>query len=129
MRVVTAAVVIEGGRLFLARRPPGDALAGMWELPGGKVEPGESPEECLARELLEELQMESVVGELRARTEYHYDHGAFEMLAFAVERRSEFSLLAHDLSTWAAREDLETLRLAPADVNLVRQLINSGFWR
>lgn len=53
--VVTAAILLRGDDVLLARRPVGDRLAGHWELPGGKLEPGESPEECLARELTEEL--------------------------------------------------------------------------
>lgn len=53
--VVAAALVRADGRLLLAQRPEGKSLAGLWELPGGKVEPGESPEEALVREIAEEL--------------------------------------------------------------------------
>lgn len=52
--LVTAGIMRQFGRVLIARRPVEDALAGCWELPGGKIEPGESPEECLARELNEE---------------------------------------------------------------------------
>ncbi len=50
---VTAAVLIEGGRVLIARRKAGDPLANKWEFPGGKIEPGESPQECLRREMRE----------------------------------------------------------------------------
>lgn len=128
MRRVTAAVIIEDGRLFVARRAPGGALAGAWELPGGKVEPGETPEECLERELAEELAMACEVGGLLATTVYHYEHGSFEMLAYAVTRRSEYELVVHDSCAWATRAELGSLRLAPADVELIAQLVDHGVW-
>lgn len=128
MRRVTAAVVIEDGRLLLARRPPGDHLAGHWELPGGKVEPGESPEECLQRELAEELDMAADVRELLATTIYHYDHGSFEILAFRTYRKSDMTLRVHDCAAWVAPAELEGYPLAPADVVLVQHLLSDGAW-
>lgn len=128
MRQVTAAVIIEDGRLLLARRPPGDHLAGLWELPGGKVEPGEDPEECLRRELFEELEMAAVVQELLATTVYHYDHGSFEILAFRVHRKSDMALRVHDCAAWVVPTELEGYPLAPADVLLVQRLLSDGAW-
>ena len=122
MRQVTAAVIIEGGRLFLARRPPGDALAGLWELPGGKVEPGETPQECLERELLEELEMAATAGAVVGQTAYHYDHGSFELLAIETTRHSGFELHAHDRCEWVGLDELSGYELAPADALLLRQL-------
>ena len=55
MKTVTAAVIRNNGSVLLTRRKVGEKLAGMWEFPGGKIEPGESPEEYLKRELKEEL--------------------------------------------------------------------------
>jgi 8-oxo-dGTP diphosphatase len=127
-RVVTAAVVIENGRLLLTRRPPGDKLAGLWELPGGKVEAGESPQECLKRELLEELAMRAGIGEVLARTTYEYDHGCFSMIALRATRLSEFKLLAHDAFAWVGADELKGYDLAPADVELVDCLIKRGHW-
>ena len=128
MRRVTAAVIVEHGRLLVARRPPGDALEGFWELPGGKVEPGESPEDCLRRELLEELDMLSEVGELLASTVYHYPHGSFELLAFRTERRSDYRLKAHDRADWILPSQASSHPLAPADVSLVKRLVADGVW-
>lgn len=124
MRQVTAAVIIEDGRLLLCRRPVGDPLAGLWELPGGKVEPGETLRECLERELAEELDMRSRAGEELVRTTYHYQHGSFEMIALQVERLSEYELLVHDAVEWVALADAEAMCLAPADVALVQALIH-----
>ncbi len=128
MRRVTAAVIVEDGRLLLTRRPPGDHLAGFWELPGGKVELGESPEQCLERELLEELDMRSHVVELLATTVYHYEHGSFELLAYRTERLSDYQLNAHDRADWVAPSELAERPLAPADVVIIGSLLSSGAW-
>lgn len=126
MRQVTAAVIIEDGKLLLARRAPGEKLAGLWELPGGKIEPGETPQECLRRELLEELSMAAEVGDVIASTIYHYAHGSFEMLALQARRTSDFELSVHDRARWVSRTEIEELQLAPADVDLVAQLGHLG---
>jgi 8-oxo-dGTP diphosphatase len=128
MRAVAAAVIIENGRLFLARRPEGDHLAGMWELPGGKVEPGESLQECLARELQEELEMDCVVGEVLASTRYEYAHGAFEVSALRVQRRSGFQLHTHSEFKWVTRDELAATFMAPADQQLTGTLLALTDW-
>lgn len=128
MRRVTAAVIIEDGRLLLARRSEGDPLAGLWELPGGKIEEGESPQECLERELLEELEMASKAGPVVATTIYEYEHGSFEMLALLATRLGEFRACVHDDVRWASRDELDAFPLAPADVELVASLGRSGVW-
>lgn len=120
MRQVAAAVIIEDGLVFLARRAPGQKLAGYWELPGGKVEPGESPEECLKRELLEELQMECRVGEFLGGVVHTYEHGEFELLAYRVERLSGWELSVHDVVRWAARAPVSDYALLPADAELIK---------
>ena len=119
MRQVTAAVIIEDGLLFLARRAPGEKLAGMWELPGGKVEPGETAEECLKRELLEELDMQCRVGELVGTVVHEYDHGEFELLAYRVERLSDWSLSVHDRVEWIGSLEAANFSLLPADEELL----------
>jgi 8-oxo-dGTP diphosphatase len=128
LRIVTAAVLVEEGRLLLARRPPGDRLAGLWELPGGKLEADETPEECLAREMLEEMDMVVVVGDLLARTTHQYSHGSFDMMAYEARRESLYQLHAHDQCVWATRAQASQLALAPADVDLVRQLAPYRKW-
>ncbi|MBW6468895.1 MAG: (deoxy)nucleoside triphosphate pyrophosphohydrolase [Coriobacteriia bacterium] len=129
MKQVTAAVIIEEGRLFIARRGPEESLAGLWELPGGKIEPGESPQECLERELAEELGMEARVGGIVARTIYHYDHGSFEMLALQTVRLSDFALTVHDRFAWSSFEHVHEYPLAPADIELLTQLHDSMGWK
>lgn len=122
MRQVAAAVIVEDSRIFLARRSPDDPLAGLWELPGGKIELGETPQECLERELREELEMTASAGAILARATYQYDHGSFELLAIETARQSAFVLRVHDQCAWVAWDDLVRYELAPADILLVEQL-------
>jgi len=128
LRQVTAAVIIEDDLLFLARRGPGEKLAGLWELPGGKMEPGETLQQSLERELLEELAMASKAGVVLARSTHVYEHGSFEMLALSVTRLSDYEPTVHDLVSWISRDDLSALELAPADVALIAELQRQGIW-
>lgn len=72
---VAAAVVFDGDRLLMTQRPPGDPLALLWEFPGGKIEPGESPAEALRRELEEELGVRGEIGDTMGVEPFDYDHG------------------------------------------------------
>jgi 8-oxo-dGTP diphosphatase len=121
---VTAAIMIDdSGSLLLARRPAGDRLAGHWELPGGKVEAGESPEACLARELLEEFGIVADVGQLFAENIHVYPHAAIQLLVYRVDRWSgEIELRAHDDVRWVALDEIDELNVAPADVPILRRL-------
>lgn len=122
MRQVTAAVIVEDGCLLLTRRPTGDHLAGLCELPGGKIEAGETPRDCVERELREELDMASTGGNVAARTIYEYEHGSFEILAIETTRRSDFELRVHDRYAWVRWDDLDEYILLPADLRLLTQL-------
>jgi len=128
MKRVTAAVIVENHRLLIARRASGEALAGFWELPGGKVEPGETLQQCLSRELLEEFGMLTEVGRVLAQSVYHYEHGSFELIALGATRLSPFELRVHDDYAWVSPADIDTFALAPADVELVRQLLGQTGW-
>jgi len=120
--VVTAAVIERDGRLLVSRRLRGTHLAGLWEFPGGKVEPGETHEQSLERELQEELGVNAVVGEEIVVTEHAYPERTIR-LHF---RRCRIDgdprpLLGQELQ-WVTREELKTIELPEADAELVRIL-------
>ena len=79
---VTAAIMDRGGRILIAQRKPTGKLPNKWEFPGGKVEDGETTEECLKREMAEEFGIEVIVGEYLGDSVYHYEHGTIKLLAY-----------------------------------------------
>ena len=81
LKKVAAAIAIQDGKVLVARRAPGEKLAGMWEFPGGKVESHESVQQCIVRELAEELGVRASAGEILAETTYTYDGGAIHLIA------------------------------------------------
>ena len=85
MVVVTAGILSEGDRVLVCQRRAGDRFSLKWEFPGGKVEPDETPEACLQRELREELGIQVEVGPEVYRTDYHYPNGfAVRLLFFRI---------------------------------------------
>lgn len=119
MREVTAAVIFREGKILLARRGPQSKLAGFWEFPGGKVEPGESYQECLERELKEELGIQAIAGEIIGQSKYQYDHGSFIIIAILAEMiGDEIELKVHDMLDWVNPSELAGYELAPADIPL-----------
>jgi mutator protein MutT len=124
--IVTAAVVERDGRLLVTRRIDGTHLAGHWEFPGGKCEPGESPEACLRRELREELGVAAVVGQEVYRTLYAYADRCLDLRFFACEIDGDPLPLIGQNIRWAARAELRELQFPPADKELVERLAD-GF--
>jgi 8-oxo-dGTP diphosphatase len=123
MRAVTAAIIRRGNKVLLTRRAAGEHLAGQWEFPGGKVHDGETTEACLARELEEELSVVCSIGRKVAESDYHYDHGAFRIIAYEAEIQSgTLSLSVHDQAEWVDVGALRDYDLAPADIPIAEAL-------
>ena len=120
--VVTAAVVERGGLLLVTRRLEGTHLAGHWEFPGGKCEPGEGVRACLARELREELGVAAVVGEEIHRTLYAYEDRRLELVFFNCEIDGDPQPLLGQEIRWVSREHLRALTFPPADAELIKLL-------
>ncbi|MEO6699419.1 MAG: (deoxy)nucleoside triphosphate pyrophosphohydrolase [Paraperlucidibaca sp.] len=126
MITVVAAIALRDGQVMIARRALGQRQAGLWEFPGGKVEPGESHVEALARELHEELNVAAHVGEEFARTQYHYADGAIELIGLFTELPDmDYVLSVHDQIDWLPIGHLAMVDLAPADVELAQKLMQA----
>lgn len=126
MRQVTAAIIVENNRVMLTRRAPTEKLAGKWEFPGGKVESEESLEECVVRELKEELSLNVKADKIITRSMYTYDHGKFEIIAIAVTiNDGELKLSVHDKVSWVPFDELLSYDILPADIPIAKTIINN----
>jgi 8-oxo-dGTP diphosphatase len=120
---VTAGILRRDGLVLIARRKPGKHMAGKWEFPGGKIEQGESPEESLARELAEELDVKAKVGELLCRTAWEGDGISLDLMVYRVEGfEGTPCLREHEEIRWVAPQDLRTYDLADSDRRVVEIL-------
>jgi mutator protein MutT len=122
--VVAAAVVERDGCFLVTRRLEGTHLAGSWEFPGGKCEPGESDEECLARELEEELGVEARIGDRLFAVRHAYEHRVVDLRFYACEIEGEPLPLLGQQMRWVPRDELASLELPPADAELIELLTN-----
>ena len=112
---VAAAVIREGDRVFATQRGYGPAKDG-WEFPGGKIEPGETPQEALVREIREELDTEIEVGEKLAQVEYDFPGFHLSMACYACAVRSgSLTLREHEAARWLRPDELDSVDWLPAD--------------
>lgn len=120
--IVTAAVVEIDGRYLVTRRQQGVHLEGFWEFPGGKCDRDEALKDGLARELLEELDVPSRIGEELLTTTHTYPDRSVELHFFRCELLGEpRPQLGQDMR-WVTREELSALEFPPADAELIRIL-------
>ena len=125
--VVACALLDPDGRVLLAQRPEGKAMAGLWEFPGGKVEPGERPEAALLRELREELEVETKIACLAPLTFASHGYDDFHLLMplfvcrrwWGTPRPTEGQALQ-----WVRPRAMRELPMPPADEPLVAHLMD-----
>jgi len=123
--VVSAAVIIEHGRVLLTQRKRGAHLEGLWEFPGGKVEEGEDPRDALARELREEIGVEVDVGDIVEVTFHRYENKSVLLLFYAAKRRAgspEPRAIDVAAFEWADANALDPARFPPADVAILSKV-------
>ena len=121
---VVAAVIERGGQILIAQRKARGRHALKWEFPGGKVEPGETPEAALARELREELGIAAAIGELMDRYDVQYPGGPLTHLLFyrVTEFEGEPQNLDFEQFVWEGRERLLTYDFLEGDLEFLRRL-------
>ena len=126
MQRVTAALLLRDGKILIALRKAGKHKGRKWEFPGGKIQPGETPEQCLERELAEELDIRTRVGAQAGRARYTSGTLDLEILLYRVEYLSgSFALLDHEAIAWVRPADLTSYDLADSDRALAQQAIAS----
>lgn len=120
---VLCGIIEHEGKIFLCRRAKHKHLGGHWEFPGGKLEDSESEEECLSRELYEELEMKVEVNEKFMETHYSYDKADIILVAYRCRFQSKGQkMVDHDKFEWVLPCEIKNYRLAPADVPLAMDL-------
>ena len=125
MKVVVAGLLMKEGKCLIAKRRTGDALAHLWEFPGGKMENGETAEECLQREMLEELQIHVKVGSFFAENSYEYEFGKIQLFVYWVSWDGDTLVsTVHDEIAWVDQESILNYKFVPADIPIVEQLRN-----
>ena len=123
--VVAAALVDDAGRVLVQQRPPGSAMAGLWEFPGGKVEPDETPEAALIRELDEELGIAVMPEALAPLTFASEPTGARHLLLLLYLCRAWHGVprvIEATALQWCAPKDLRALAMPPADLPFIAVL-------
>ena len=120
---VTAGLIWKGSELLIAQRPADGMLGGLWEFPGGKQEPGESLQECLVREIREELDFEIEVGEHLVSVDHAYSHFSITLHAFAAQYVSgQPRAIGCADWRWIAPQELDDFALPRTDRRIVEHL-------
>lgn len=126
---VVAALICKGDHFLICRRPPHKSRGGLYEFPGGKVEAGEEPQQALRRECLEELAIDTEIGEPVADVMHSYPDLSIHLTLYRAELRcGEPKGLEHDDLQWITADQLDTYRFCPADVAFhaaIRKLYDS----
>ena len=127
IEVVAAIIHDDEGRIFATQRGYGDYKDG-WEFPGGKMEPGESPEEALKREIWEELETKMVVERLVQTVEYDYPKFHLKMHCFWCHIESGGLILKeHEAARWLSPEQFYSVDWLPADLIVVKELLEDDW--
>ena len=121
---VVAAVIRKGNKIFATQRGYGD-WKDWWEFPGGKIEPGETSEEALKREIYEELSAEISVDEFLCTVEWDYPKFHLTMHCYICSLLKEaLHLNEHEAAKWLGKDEMNSVKWLPADIQVVNKLLN-----
>lgn len=124
---VVAALIQEGGRFLICRRPPQKARGLLWEFPGGKVEPGETKRQALIRECLEELDVALSVGDVFMEVTHAYPDITVHLTLFSASIAvGEPRLLEHVDAVWITPREIPLFAFCPADDEILKKLSQEG---
>jgi 8-oxo-dGTP diphosphatase len=124
MNIVTAAIIEKDNRLLIAQREGGSHMEYKWEFPGGKLEPGETPEECIVREIKEELDMKIEVLDIYKVVQFKYMEKDILLLAYKCRLlEGEGKTIECNDFRWVKRDELNNFDFVPADVAIVEKIL------
>lgn len=121
---VACAVITENSRVLVTQRPPHKSRGGKWEFPGGKIHTGETPEVCIVRELMEELDVNVTVLSLIHTLSHSYTDLTIELTALHCRiRDGNITLHEHTSYLWASAEELMALDVCEADLRMIPHVL------
>ena len=124
---VTAAIIIQNDKYLICQRAADDSCPLLWEFPGGKLEPGETLVQCIAREIKEELDLEIAVKSIYAETDYSFGEKQLHFTFFLCDIVSgEIKLNVHKAFAWVTAEEIKAYEFMPADVEIVERATKDG---
>ena len=120
---VTGAIIQKDNKFLVGRRAPSEKSPGLWEFPGGKLEHGETLQECIKRELKEELGINAEIGDLFLHYTYDYPHISYELYFFKIKKyKGDLIKTAHDKLEWVKLEEFYKYNFLPGDNPLIDKL-------
>lgn len=128
MNIVTAAVIEKDDRILIAQREGGSHMEYKWEFPGGKLEPGETLEECIVREIKEELDMKIEVLDIYKAVQFKYMEKDILLLAYKCRLlEGEGRTVECNDFRWVKRDELKNYDFVPADIAIVEKILKNGY--
>lgn len=119
---------MDDDKILITRRAPKENFAGGWEFPGGKIEANETPEQCLARELIEELKIDVSIGKFCTEVTYDYGNLNINLIAYyCTIVHGKIQISVHDKYQWVKINDLLKYGLLPADVLIAKKVIEEYY--
>jgi len=126
--VSAAGVAKCNNKYFIAKRKPGKQLGDLWEFPGGKIEKGELPEEGLAREYLEEFNVNIKVKNILCSGLFKHNETTYKLIAFKIDILSEkLELTEHTEYIWVSADDFSKYQFPESDIIIVNHILNNGY--
>ncbi len=126
-KLVTAALICNKNRILITQRPTNKLFPLKWEFPGGKIEPGETPEQCLIREVREELDLDIEVVEPFITVDHRYPQFRISLLTFWCKIKGrKIKLLEHNAYRWVQVRELDSYDFVEADTTLVEKIMQKG---
>ncbi|NLZ52866.1 MAG: 8-oxo-dGTP diphosphatase MutT [Thermoanaerobacteraceae bacterium] len=125
---VTAGVIADNDKVLITRRAPKENFAGGWEFPGGKIEVDETPQDCLVRELKEELNIEVSIGKFCTEVTHDYGNMNINLITYyCTIINGEIQVSVHDKYKWVNIKDLLKYDLLPADVPIAKKVMEEYY--